>query len=100
MGKRQKSNKPDAVRAAEADSLWNKLLAWGIPMEDLQPLKKVRDDFAQHGIGSSGSLSIPSVPTHTIDYKLTVSPHNVSEIKLAYKYLKSVKSPLGNSTKV
>jgi hypothetical protein len=66
----------------------------------LQPIKRLLDDFAHDGIGCSGSLCIPSVPTHAIDYKLSISPHNTSEIKLRYKYLKSFKSPLGNSTNV
>jgi hypothetical protein len=87
--KKDKILKCANTRQHEADTLWNKLVGLGLPTDDLTPLRNAMDDFVSNGVGSSGHVKLPSVTTHIIEYKFSVSPHCVSEIKLRHTHPKS-----------
>lgn len=92
-------------REKETDVLMEKLKALGIPNEDLEPLHRVVHDFVHGAVSSSGKICFPSVSTHECHYKFSLQQHIPSDIRLVacqsnHRYRRSLRSPLGSSTKV
>jgi len=76
----EKSKKSDSARRTEAETLMEKIMSIGFPEEDpgIVELKRLFDDFAEHGIGGSGAVRLPEFKVSVL-YKLSVQPHIVSD---------------------